>query len=443
MLYKFQNFILQNKLFNSSDTILLAVSGGVDSVVMTELFDLGNLKTSIAHCNFGLRGKESDEDENFVLQIAKKKKVRFHNRKFETKNFAAREKISVQMAARNLRKQWFSELIDEFGYTFYATAHHQDDQVETFFINLLRGSGISGLHGILPKVGNQIHPMLFTNRTEIEEFARENEISYRNDSSNLKTDYLRNKIRLQLLPVLKSIQKDYAEVITGDIERLKQAEQIYFQQINAVRNNLLIAADDEIKIPVDGLRELNPLDTYLFEFLEPYSFQFSDIKNIIHSLDGQSGKKFFSRTHKLVRDREFLVISRYKQDVDSDQNFIINEDTHEIRIPFKLNVTQIECSAGFQILKNPNIAMLDANGIVFPLEIRHWRKGDYFFPMGMNHKKLVSDFFTDNKFSASEKQKTWLLCSGRDILWIINHRIDDRFKITGSTKKILRLEIEG
>jgi tRNA(Ile)-lysidine synthase len=441
MLHKFQNFILDNKLFKSSDTILLAVSGGVDSMVMTELFDLGNFKYSIAHCNYGLRGKESDEDENFVLRIAKKN-VRFHNRKFDTKKFAAKEKISVQMAARNLRQQWFRELINEFGYAFYATAHHQDDQIETFFINLLRGSGISGLHGILPKSGNQIHPMLFSNRVEIEEFARVNGVSYRNDSSNFKTDYLRNKIRLQLLPVLKTIQKDYATVITGNIERLKQAEQIYFQQINVVKNNLLMASDEELKIPVDGLRGLKPIDTYLFEILEPYNFQFSDIKNIIHSLDSQTGKKFFSRTHKLVREREFLIISMLKPDKNPDQKFIINKDTHEVRIPFNLTVTQIVKSAGFQILKNPNIAMLDAERIVFPLEIRHWRKGDYFFPLGMNHKKLVSDFFTDNKFSASDKERTWLLCSGSDILWIIRHRIDERFKVTVSTKKILKLELE-
>lgn len=443
MIQKFQNFIQSHRLFKETDTILLAVSGGIDSTVMVELFDLNNFHYEIAHCNFGLRGKESDDDENFVLQIAKKKNVRIHSQRFETKKFASREKISIQMAARSLRKQWFSQLIDEFGYASYATAHHQDDQVETFFINLLRGTGISGLHGILPKQEYLIHPMLFTNREEIEAFAKKNTIAFRTDSSNLKTDYLRNKIRRHLLPVMKTIQNNYATVITENISRLKQAEEIYLQQINTVKDNLLEITNDEIKIPINDLIELKPLETFLFEFIEPFNFQFSDVRNIIRSLNSQSGKTFFSRTHKLIRERDFLIISKCKPVEDSDYVFTINQDDQEVLTPVNLRVTKLERSVNFKIFKDPKIAILDADRFVFPLEMRHWKRGDHFFPLGMNHKKLLSDFFTDNKFSVTEKKITWLLCSGKDILWIIGHRIDDRFKVTDSTKRIIIFELIG
>ncbi|MBM3436698.1 MAG: tRNA lysidine(34) synthetase TilS [Bacteroidetes bacterium] len=441
MLQQFTKFISDNNLIRKIDPVVLAVSGGIDSVVMTELFDLGEFRYSVAHCNFKLRGSDSDHDEDFVRSLASKKGVKFHVRQFDIKNFARQEKISVQMAARSLRQQWLSQLADEFGYSCYATAHHRDDQIETFFINLLRGTGISGLHGILPKQGKLIHPMLFAGRQEIEIFAKAKKLDYRTDSSNLKTDYKRNKIRHQLLPVLKSIQDNYDKIMSDNIERFRQAEEIYNQQINAIKNKLVMKTGELTIIPIKDVLSLEPMETYLFEILQPYNFHFSDIEAIIHSFTTQPGKMFFSPTHKLIRDRDNIVIYKSEPDLEKDWVFKVHRDNSDLQFPPGIRLSQFDKTPEFQFTNDSNIAFLDAEIIPVNLEIRHWRKGDYFYPLGMNQRKLVSDFFTDSKLSIAQKEKVWLLCSGKDIIWIAGYRIDNRFKITEHTSKILMVEL--
>ena len=440
MLQKFIRFISENNLFKKNDTVLLAVSGGIDSVVMTELFEISGFRFAIAHCNFKLRGSDSDEDEVFVSTIAESKGKRFHVRQFNVKEYTKKEKISVQMAARKLRLQWFEELIKEFGYGCYATAHHNDDQIETFFINLLRGSGIAGLHGILPKHGNLIHPMLFTDRKAIEAFVQEKKLDFRMDRTNMKTDYMRNKIRHKLLPVLKSIQPDFDLIFTRNIYRFRQAEEIYRQRVNEVIEDLSKLKNDQLLIPIRGLIGLNPVETYLFEILRPYNFQYQDADAIIRSLNAQSGKVFYSSTHKLIRDRDFLIICNSDLSKEEQDVFPVNTHSGELQTPAEIKFSVFDKPEDFCISQESNIALLDADTIGESIYIRHWKKGDYFFHLGMDHKKLISDFFTDLKFAIPDKENTWLLCSGKDIVWIVGCRIDNRFKITEQTKRILKAE---
>jgi tRNA(Ile)-lysidine synthase len=440
MVQQFKSYIQNQKLFNKNDRILLSVSGGIDSVVMTELFDKCGFRYGIAHCNFGLRGSESDEDAKFVENLSINKKVEFHSEFFKTKEFSGEEKISIQVAARQLRMRWLEKLIDRYGYNFYATAHHLDDQIETFFINLLRGTGISGLHGILPKQGKLIHPMLFTTRENIEAFAKKNKIAHREDSSNLKKDYTRNKIRHLLLPVIKEINPEYSEVLTENIHRIRQAEMIYLQQINSVASQLITNENDQIKISIRLLNAIEPAETYLYELLLPYAFNFSDVKDILASLGKQSGKMFLSNSHRLFIDRNYLIIEKLNEPESKERKYIIFKDSKDIIEPLKIEFKRIDKTPDFKYDVEENLAYLDEYKLTYPLIIRKWEIGDYFFPLGMNQKKLISDFFVDIKLSIPEKEKTWLITSGDQVVWIVGYRIDNRFKITSETKIILRMQ---
>ncbi len=442
MLDRFNSYIINKKLFKKDDQILLAVSGGIDSVVMTELFNLAGIKFAIAHCNFGLRGEESDGDELFVKELAQKKKVGIFIKRFETENYSAEQKISIQMAARKLRVDWFEDLIKESGFSYYATAHQLDDQIETFFINLFRGTGISGLHGILPKQGNLIHPLLFVYRKEIEEFVKLNNLEYREDSSNIKTDYTRNKIRHNLIPVIKDINPEYAEILSKNISRLRQAEEIYKHQVQNISDKILIKDKEAIKISVAELLKLHPLETYLFELISPFYFNYSDVKDIINSLDSTSGKQFFSSTHRIIKDREYLIIEESsKKDNTIQPEYYISTNDSFINFPVKLRISRFIKPVNFVPSKETSIAFLDEDKLKFPLKIRKWKTGDYFYPLGMNKKKLLSDFFIDNKFTIPEKEKTWIITSNNQIVWIVGFRIDNRFRVTESTERGFRIEL--
>lgn len=441
MLQRFISFIAEKNLFTKENPVVLAVSGGIDSVVMTELFHQAGFHFSVAHCNFQLRGTDSDSDQEFVQQLAKEKGIQIHVRKFETRKIAKEKKISIQMAARHLRQQWFGELLNDFGYAYYATAHHLDDQIETFFLNLVRGSGISGLHGILPKQGKLVHPMLFTNKSEIEAFAIENNLKFRLDRSNLGTDYKRNKIRLHLLPVLKTIQPNYDIVLTETIGRIRQSEEIYRLLVNDTTGKIVQYSGEHFRIPVKDLLALKPLETLLYEMIKPFNFQYSATKDIIHSLNSHSGKIFISPTHQLLRDRDYLIIQQNEPQEDRLQSYSIDIHSGAIQTPAGIRISIVERTSGFRINNDRRFAFVDADTALSPLYIRHWKKGDAFYPLGMNGRKRLSDFFTDQKFSVFEKADLWLLCSGNDIVWIAGHRLDDRFKVTDQTKNILIIEI--
>jgi len=425
MLNDFLRFIKNEHLFLPHQRILLAVSGGMDSVVLCNLFHQAQFEFAIAHCNFHLRGKESDGDEKFVSELANTYNVPFYCTTFETKQFAASHGISIQMAARQLRYDWFEELRRNENYDYIAVAHHLDDQVETFFINLLRGTGIAGLHGILPKQNHLIRPLMFCYRNDIQKYITDQCLSYREDSSNLNDKYLRNKIRHHLIPLLDTINPDSRNFINQDIARLRETEIVYRQTIESEKQKIVTQDDGKTIISIAGLKNLNPMQTYLFEFLQPYGFNFQDTNHIITALDGLSGKHFFSASHRLVKDRDQLIIEPVE-----NRNLIA-----------KLKVTEFEMTPDYKVPQNKTIASFDVHKLSFPLTLRRWQKGDWFIPFGMKTRKKISDYFIDQKFSIPEKENTWLLVSDNDIVWVIGHRTDNRFRVDSHTKQIYQVKI--
>jgi tRNA(Ile)-lysidine synthase len=444
MLKAFKKFVVAEGLFVPEDKILLAVSGGMDSLVMTELFRKAGFHYGIAHCNFMLRGDDSEKDELFVAGIAREHHVPFFSNRFRTAAYAQEHGISIQMAARVLRYEWFREIMQGNGYDFIATAHHLDDQAETFFINMIRSSGIAGFHGILPKQGKVVRPLLFATRREIEKFSRENAIVFREDTSNHETKYLRNKIRHEILPVLLEISPDFVQHQTENILRIREAEQIYREAIEAKRAKIVKSEEGMISISVNDIRNLNPAGTYLHELLSPYGFNFSQVKDLLKILDKISGKTILSPTHRLVRDREKILITLLKKRSPGKgipKKIIISKTTTTLGNPLKLSFRKLKNDGNFEIDPSREIASLDMNKLSFPLLLRKWEHGDFFYPFGRNHRKKLSDFFIDEKISIPVKENTWVLCSGKDIIWIVGHRIDNRFRITSRTKEVLRIRL--
>lgn len=442
MLKSFQSYIEQQKLFSQKEKILLTVSGGMDSVVMCELFHLTGIKFGIAHCNFQLRGKESDGDDAFVKALAKKYKVEFHSIKFDTSSFAKKNKLSTQIAARQLRYTWFEEIKNEFKYKYIATAHHQDDSIETFFINIIRGTSISGLHGILPKQGNIIRPLLFTNKNEIIAFVKKHKLNYREDSSNASDKYVRNKIRHQVIPLLKELNPNLENTITNNIQHLRDVESIYKRDIENKRSQVVTGNT----ISIELLKKLNPISTYLFEFLKPYHFNAATIEEINSALTAESGKQFFSDTHRLIKDRNFLIVEEKSQKSNPDsyrgKSQKVKKNQKEIIIDgSKLTFNKSEKTFNFKLSTLNSVVQLDYDKLEFPLEIRKWQIGDVFYPLGMKGKKKLSDFFIDKKLPIQKKENIWLLTSNKKIVWVIGQRIDDRFKITDSTKNIYLVKL--
>ena len=437
MLQAFKAYIKSSGLFDQTDRILLAVSGGVDSVAMVRLFKDAGYNFGIAHVNFGLRGEESNGDETFVKNLADELEVPFYLKNFNTQKFAADNKISIQMAARDLRYAWFEEVVKEQGFDFVATAHHLDDQAETFFINLLRGTGISGMHGIMPKQGKIIRPLMFTTREKIMSFALDLNLAWREDRSNKSRKYLRNKLRLDVLAELYKINPQFSHKLNESIIHLRDVETIFDNHIAGVTADLVQHTAEGILISIDWVYEYEPHNTYLFELLKPYSFSYPVVKEIVRSLDTFSGKIFYSPTHRLLRDRENFIIQPLT-DLNIDQFngevFYLEKESLNIEHPVCLCMHQTDNITDLPMGKS-SIACLDLDKLKFPLKIRKWEKGDWFTPLGLKGKKKLSDFFINQKLSLAEKEKTWLLLSGDDIVWVIGKRIDNRFRITPKTKK--------
>jgi len=436
----FKSFILEKQLFPEGDKVLLAISGGMDSMAMAELFHLSGYHFAFAHCNFKLRGEESDGDEVFVREEANRYGVQCYCREFNTAEIAKERGISIQMAARDLRYNFFEEIAEENGFNYIATAHHLDDQTETFFINLIRGCGIGGLHGIREKNGKIIRPMMFTYRHEIESFVNKGGVDYREDSSNKSTNYQRNKLRHDIIPVLRDLNPNFDEEMAANISRLSNTEYIFRQHIELKRKDVLKTDGDVVFIDIPGLKKLHPVTSYLFEFISSYGFKNEDVDNIIASLGSGPGKTFYSPSYQLIIDREKLIISVLLREED-DLEFKIEKDDSLIMEPEKMSVTVCKIN-DYAIPHQKNIASLDYQRLRFPLKIRRWRTGDSFVPLGMNSHKKLSDFFIDEKYSLLEKQQTWILCSGEDIVWIIGARINDRYKITKDTDLVYQLKFE-
>lgn len=438
MLQHFKSFIQKEKLFSSGDKILLAVSGGIDSVVMCDLFNKSRFSFSIAHCNFKLREKESDKDVLFVKKLAQNYKVEFYTQNFETTNIANTEHISIQMAARALRYKWLEKIRKDYNYNFIATAHHKNDVIETVLINLIRGTGIAGLHGIAPKNNKVVRPILFATKNDINNYAQLNNLSFREDSSNKSTKYIRNKLRHNVIPVLKEINPNLEETFLNTVDRIKDIEIVLSQVFKDTIKNITEYKDEDIIFDIDKLKALHPAKLYLYEILCRYNFNGNDIENILNILNSQSGKQFFSSTHRLIKDRKKLIITEIK----SLKNITtkITEKQTDIENDFlKLKCEKIK-NQNFAIPVNPKIACLDLQKLKFPLVVRKWANGDVFYPLGMNHKKKLSDFFIDYKIPIHEKDKIQVLISDKTIAWVIGYRIDNRFKVTSKTQIIYHIE---
>lgn len=440
MLERFNKYIIEKKLFEEDETIILAVSGGVDSMVLCDLFLRSGFKFVIGHCNFQLREEESKRDEDFVVRYAKEKNILLHKETFDTYAYMKENGVSLQMAARELRYQWFEDLIEEHGYAYLATGHHGDDSVETFLINIIRGTGIAGLHGIQNKINNIIHPLLFTTREEIDKYAKENDIKFVEDSTNKSTKYTRNKLRHEVIPLIMEISPNFQRTVLKEIERFRETEEVFRKVINDAKEEIFEVEKDRINISIEKLKNLKPQNIYMYELLSEYNFNESTIKSIQDSLyDTSSGKQFFSETHRMIKDREYLILTENKKANDSE--YIILEDQTYIKSPIELDFELLEDLRFVKIPKAKEIAMLDADKLEFPLKLRKWKRGDFFYPYGMKGEKKIAEFYKNLKYSLLDKELQWLLCSGEDIVWVVGQRIDDRYKITKDTKTIYRIEV--
>ncbi|MGF1585448.1 MAG: tRNA lysidine(34) synthetase TilS [Bacteroidales bacterium] len=439
MLAEFKDYIAYELLFSEKDNLLLGISGGIDSMVMFDLFASSPFRTAAAHCNFSLRGEESDADQIFVEEACRMQNILIHTKSFSTREYAMERGISIQMAARELRYSWFEELSIELNYDYIVIAHNKNDLVETFLLNIARGTGIKGLTGIKPKNGKIVRPLLFAQRTQISEYADRNNISYREDTSNLDIKYKRNRIRLKIIPEFIELSPAFINSISETADRLKEAEMIFSQSIKYNFENIYEENEQGGSLNIDQLLELKPLNTYLFEFLRKWNFSKELIPDIITSLNSSSGKQFYSPTHRLVKDRDKLLITPLKEEGIS--RFYIEEGITELSFPLRLKISIHTNNPGFHIPKSSSIACIDLHLVHFPLIVRKWEKGDYFQPLGMSGLKKVSDFFIDNKLSLVDKDNTWIIASGSKIVWIAGQRIDDRFKINERTNEILMIEL--
>jgi tRNA(Ile)-lysidine synthase len=438
---KLEAFVSENNLFCKNDRILIALSGGVDSVVLAHLMLKANYDIALAHCNFHLREEESNRDEAFVRSWAEKNGVRLFVKEFDTFAYMKENKLSLEMAARDLRYQWFDSLLKEYGFSYLATAHHLDDSIETFFINLLRGTGIAGLHGIQAKNDKIIRPLLFATREEILSYAKKNSISFVEDSTNSETKFTRNKIRHNLFPVLRELNPNFEFALKKDIEHLRDTEFVFRREIEKVKQEIIEKEKDVFKIKIERLQELTPLNIYLYEILSEYGFNETHINDILLCLSENSGKQFFSKTHRLLKDRQYIFIDKIKDESKNDF-FLINQEQGSLIYPLRMQMEVMRDLKFVNISKSKNIAMLDFDLLKFPLVLRKWRQGDCFVPFGMKKEKKLSDYFTANKYSLIDKENQWILCSEEKIIWIVGERIDDRFRISNTTKNILKIEVE-
>lgn len=433
MIEKFTHIVKIELKLKPNDTVLIALSGGRDSVTLCELFKQAGQRFAVAHCNFSLRGKESDGDEEFVRKLAKHYGVVCHVKRFDTELVAKQSSNSIQETARKLRYDWFDELLEKETYKNIATGHHLDDSIETVLFHLVRGTGISGLHGIPMKNGTVIRPLLFASRSEISAFVAQNELKYREDSSNESTKYARNKIRHQIVPLLEGMNRSFHQSFHQTIQAIQTTERIYKKQLDQEKERLWRTEKYGIYISIKALLELDDFSTYLYEWLKAYGF--NSVTDIVKSLTGPSGKIFLSKTHRVVRDREDLILTELPVET---QEYFIEENTHSIDHPIGLLFGEES-----QNTKNEqSIARFTIGKLGFPLCLRTWRKGDVFYPDGMHGKKKLSDYFTDCKISIPEKENTWLLCSNDQIIWVVGHRIDRRYKLGDKTEKAYIVSIK-
>ncbi|MFD0751925.1 tRNA lysidine(34) synthetase TilS [Mucilaginibacter calamicampi] len=437
-LKRFTDFIKKNHLFTRDSNLLVAVSGGIDSVAMVHLLNAAGYKFTIAHCNFQLR-PEADADQEFCHKLALHYQTPFCPAWFNTQHYAAERKISIQMAARELRYEFFEQVALRDNYTCIALAHHQNDTVETILLNLVRGTGIAGMHGILPKNGNLVRPMLCFTRSEIEQIVTENNLDYVEDSSNASVKYARNKIRHVVIAPLKELNPSLEQTFENNIRHFKELEQLLELKVEEVRQKLFSHRGTEIHIAVDEVKQLVPQRLLLFKLLQAYGFSEHQVDDVIASLNKHAGRKFETPFgYLLVLDRGVLVLTRKIQEVPSV--FIADTDSGLIHGTFKLTISKAD--EAVIIKNNPLAVSVDTEKLEFPLLLRYWRQSDHFYPLGMKGKKKVSDFFVDQKIPLHLKKTIPLLINANgDIIWIAGYRPDERYKVTDNTKKVTIFEL--
>lgn len=439
MLGEFLKYIEDNRLAKKNDRILTAVSGGIDSMVMADLFIRSGYNIGIIHCNFTLRGHESDMDEELVRYLATENNLPFFARKFSTSAYAEKNGISIQMAARELRYDWFEEMRIKNGYDYVAIAHNLNDSAETLLINLTRGTGIAGLVGIKPSFKKIIRPLLFATRNSIEEYCSLNNITYREDRSNSETKYSRNKIRHLVLPVLREINPAAEFAINETAERLSFIYEAVNEYIDEIREKTASINGDKTFFYAGRLKQFIKNDGVLFELFRPYGINSSTLKSLKKIIAGETGKQVFTRTHRLVKDREKILVS----EISNPENKFYEVNTlEELRtIPFIRSVVRKKYTSDYKIPADNLAACIDLDMISFPIVIRKWKSGDFFYPLGMSRKKKISDYLTDRKLSRLDKDSTMVLeCDGK-IVWIIGERIDNRYRITPETKQVLLIRV--
>lgn len=417
-------YIEKEHLFSSNDKILVALSGGADSVALLCVLHTAGYPCEAAHCNFHLRGKESNRDELFVRQLCRKYGIHLHTIDFNTTQYATEKRISIEMAARELRYNWFEKIKKECKANVIAVAHHQDDSVETMLLNLIRGTGITGLLGIRPRNGAIVRPLLCINREEIIRYLQQIGQDFVTDSTNLEDEYTRNKIRLHLLPLMQEINPSVKNSLIETSNYLNDVATIYNKVIDETKKKIITPEG----IRIDALLDAPTPETLLFETLHPLGFNSAQIKDIASSLHGQPGKQFISKEWRVIKDRNLLLLESIRPEDGTT-------------LPYQLIKEEREYSPDFQIPRDKKTACFDADKLTEEIHCRKWRTGDTFIPFGMKGRKKVSDYLTDRKFSISQKERQWVLCCGERIAWLIGERTDNRFRIDETTKRVIIYKI--
>jgi tRNA(Ile)-lysidine synthase len=435
----FKNHINKNLPILKESKLLIAVSGGVDSVVLAHLCHNQSLDFALAHCNFNLRQEESNQDEDFVIELAKNLNVEVFIQNFDTEIYAKEQKHSIQMAARELRYNWFQDLASQLDFDYILTAHHADDNLETFLINFTRGTGLNGLTGIPMLNDNIARPLLPFSREQIENYAKHEKIKWREDSSNSSKKYIRNKLRHDLIPILKEINPQLLDSFQNTLTNLNDTADIVEESLDAVLKRAITTIDNKgITFKTIQFKKLNNPKAYLFEMFKDYGF--TEWNDVVNLLDAESGKQVLSKTHRLMKDREHLILTdRSNTSKISDTRYIL-KDQNIVETPIgTLTLTPVEQISTV----SKNTIYVDQQTLKFPLELRPWKEGDTFRPLGMKGSKKVSKYLKDEKVALVDKENVWVLLSGEKIVYILGKRADERFKVETDTKKILKIELNS
>ena len=440
MQQKVQTYIEKLQLLTPKEPVIVGVSGGTDSVVLLHVLISLGYDCIAAHCNFHLRMEESNRDEEFVRKLAHSYSIPFYFIDFETTKYAEKHKISIEMAARDLRYDWFEELIEKQHAQAVAVAHHADDSIETMLMNLVRVTGLRGLTGIQPRNKNVVRPLLCCTRDELENYLVEHGLQHVEDSTNQENNYLRNKFRNELLPLLTDINPSVRENLYKSLANLEGNFAIYQQAIDEIRNKVVHNSGNEIRLNIDQINQQIHVPTVMHELLSPYNFSSAQIEQIREALNAESGKIFYSETHRLIKDRKYLIISAKGDEIKNI--YTISQTEKELTLPIHLTIRKMSIDDSFKPSKLPNCVHIDASLIQFPLELRRWNEGDVFYPFGMTQKKKLSDYFIDQKFSIPQKEQCWILISEGKIVWIVGNRLDNRFRITENTKEVIEINLK-